>query len=122
MLLSAPPLHLGIAHKQYRAHLLIGKFACVSELKLPHIVQILFGFLLKYHDRAQHYHNRRHCSFSSRVNWPKFFLSHQDLLRSEEHTSELQSRFDLVCRLLLEKKKINSTSLCTNYDTTSTPC
>src|SRR5437868_11316115 len=25
-------------------------------------------------------------------------------LRSEEHTSELQSRFDLVCRLLLEKK------------------
>src|SRR5438067_7479019 len=27
--------------------------------------------------------------------------------RSEEHTSELQSRFDLVCRLLLEKKKNN---------------
>src|SRR5699024_11251026 len=26
-------------------------------------------------------------------------------LRSEEHTSELQSRFDLVCRLLLAKKK-----------------
>src|SRR5207249_12310655 len=26
--------------------------------------------------------------------------------RSEEHTSELQSRFDLVCRPLLEKKKI----------------
>src|SRR5437868_11885162 len=29
-----------------------------------------------------------------------------EVLRSEEHTSELQSRFDLVCRLLLEKKKI----------------
>src|SRR5699024_11671906 len=28
--------------------------------------------------------------------------------RSEEHTSELQSRFDLVCRLLLEKKKQKS--------------
>src|SRR5699024_12693535 len=27
-----------------------------------------------------------------------------DAARSEEHTSELQSRFDLVCRLLLEKK------------------
>src|SRR5699024_11774551 len=27
--------------------------------------------------------------------------------KSEEHTSELQSRFDLVCRLLLEKKKTN---------------
>src|SRR5699024_12736366 len=41
-------------------------------------------------------------------------LDHQDVRstakwvsgsRSEEHTSELQSRFDLVCRLLLEKKK-----------------
>src|SRR5207302_8763945 len=31
-------------------------------------------------------------------------------LRSEEHTSEVQSRFDLVCRLLLEKK--NSRSRC----------
>src|SRR2546421_5079471 len=30
--------------------------------------------------------------------------------RSEEHTSELQSRSDLVCRLLLEKKKKNNRS------------
>src|SRR2546421_1749393 len=30
--------------------------------------------------------------------------------RSEEHTSELQSRSDLVCRLLLEKKKQESTA------------
>src|SRR5205809_4899529 len=30
-------------------------------------------------------------------------------LRSEEHTSELQSRLHLVCRLLLEKKKKHST-------------
>src|SRR5699024_12232381 len=30
--------------------------------------------------------------------------------RSEEHTSELQSRFDLVCRLLLEKKKTRRTN------------
>src|SRR5699024_12128545 len=32
--------------------------------------------------------------------------------RSEEHTSELQSRFDLVCRLLLEKKKLYSWFKC----------
>src|SRR2546421_8848449 len=32
-------------------------------------------------------------------------LDQSALLRSEEHTSELQSRSDLVCRLLLEKKK-----------------
>src|SRR5689334_24650690 len=31
----------------------------------------------------------------------------QNVLRSEEHTSELQSQFHLVCRLLLEKKKKN---------------
>src|SRR5207248_6341620 len=31
----------------------------------------------------------------------------EPLLRSEEHTSELQSPYDLVCRLLLEKKKKN---------------
>src|SRR2546421_4945435 len=35
----------------------------------------------------------------------------QRLRRSEEHTSELQSRSDLVCRLLLEKKKKTETGL-----------
>src|SRR5437867_7298368 len=33
--------------------------------------------------------------------------------RSEEHTSELQSPYDLVCRLLLEKKKSSKSLLCT---------
>src|SRR5256885_12906461 len=33
-------------------------------------------------------------------------------VRSEEHTSELQSPCNLVCRLLLEKKKINPSSRC----------
>src|SRR2546422_8547960 len=33
---------------------------------------------------------------------------HHVLARSEEHTSELQSRLHLVCRLLLEKKKNHS--------------
>src|SRR5690625_6576321 len=36
--------------------------------------------------------------------WKKLELKHTDI-RSEEHTSELQSRGHLVCRLLLEKKK-----------------
>src|SRR5690349_23859408 len=42
------------------------------------------------------------------------------VLRSEEHTSELQSRRDLVCRLLLEKKKKNkkkNTHIIKNYTT-----
>ena len=37
---------------------------------------------------------------------PQFFVT-EALQRSEEHTSELQSRQYLVCRLLLEKKKKN---------------
>src|SRR5687768_17711110 len=37
-------------------------------------------------------------------------------MRSEEHTSELQSRLHLVCRLLLEKKKTNTTSSEYNED------
>src|SRR5688572_32399867 len=40
-----------------------------------------------------------HCGRSS------LCLAHHKLLRSEEHTSELQSQSNLVCRLLLEKKK-----------------
>src|SRR5438094_3128299 len=43
----------------------------------------------------QHQHGRRRCRRG----------------RSEEHTSELQSPYDLVCRLLLEKKKQNETNL-----------
>src|SRR5690349_22229387 len=42
------------------------------------------------------------CLPLARFDSPFLFLV---LLRSEEHTSELQSRRDLVCRLLLEKKK-----------------
>src|SRR5688572_32349987 len=45
------------------------------------------------------------------------FLDHaherdHDLGRSEEHTSELQSQSNLVCRLLLEKKKSQETGRC----------
>src|SRR5207249_12124332 len=39
---------------------------------------------------------------ADRMTTPSPFV---ETVRSEEHTSELQSRFDLVCRLLLEKKK-----------------
>src|SRR5207247_4405780 len=46
---------------------------------------------------------RRRCG-ASPTRWP-ICTSRLRLERSEEHTSELQSRVDLVCRLLLEKKK-----------------
>src|SRR5687768_17918049 len=42
--------------------------------------------------------------------------------RSEEHTSELQSRLHLVCRLLLEKKNINSSKYFYNKEQNHTLC
>src|SRR2546428_9906426 len=47
-------------------------------------------------------------AFRQPLQIPSFF-------RSEEHTSELQSRSDLVCRLLLEKKKQVQTTLAITY-------
>src|SRR5437879_9915346 len=44
------------------------------------------------------------------VNWSDSYDS-----RSEEHTSELQSPMYLVCRLLLEKKKIDIRIICHTY-------
>src|SRR2546428_7547801 len=47
------------------------------------------------------------------------------LARSEEHTSELQSRSDLVCRLLLEKKKTTTSTrldhFCVSHDQINAP-
>src|SRR5437667_8626330 len=42
-------------------------------------------------------------------------LGIESVLRSEEHTSELQSHHDIVCRLLLEKKN-RQLSFCRKYD------
>src|SRR5699024_12236978 len=67
-------------------------------------------------DRGMAVYNIEYRRVGSGGGWPTTFrdvasaLDHVVELsgqhpRSEEHTSELQSRFDLVCRLLLEKKK-----------------
>src|SRR5438309_3638310 len=55
--------------------------------------------------------------FRSPTEWCSPFRSNRrsttsSRFRSEEHTSELQSQFHLVCRLLLEKKKQNRRSPC----------
>src|SRR5699024_12489299 len=52
---------------------------------------------------------------SARLSWPRPMsptVHSWPTPRSEEHPSELQSRFDLVCRLLLEKKKKTYTNIC----------
>src|SRR5437867_4619341 len=50
---------------------------------------------------------------------PQFFdqIENCGIARSEEHTSELQSPYDLVCRLLLEKKKKKTNIILTVYIT-----
>src|SRR5699024_12651871 len=48
---------------------------------------------------------KSHWLYSSKLFAPLCPFKQGKRIRSEEHTSELQSRFDLVCRLLLEKKK-----------------
>src|SRR5207249_7844891 len=64
--------------------------ACVGVLRIHQPAEDKLGFLLPV---------RRHGDIIVRLH------AGIDAERSEEHTSELQSRFDLVCRLLLEKKK-----------------
>src|SRR3712207_6851690 len=62
--------------------------------------------------RSLAYHNSYHKMMMSSItenikgkDLDHFISVFEDILRSEEHTSELQSRQYLVCRLLLEKKK-----------------
>src|SRR2546427_7859077 len=52
-----------------------------------------------------------------RVEWPppRSLSSRSSFVRSEEHTSELQSQSNLVCRLLLEKKKKTTDELYETY-------
>src|SRR2546426_12561521 len=45
------------------------------------------------------------CWTSTTSAWPCWMRRSAERMRSEEHTSELQSPCNLVCRLLLEKKK-----------------
>src|SRR5260370_20085357 len=47
--------------------------------------------------------------------WNSPVTGYADTNRSEEHTSELQSHLNLVCRLLLEKKKCNRTWYSSTY-------
>src|SRR2546421_11516053 len=69
----------------------------------------LFPYTTLFRSRTSASHG---LSISPGIRWAQNFSSGLQIVpgvafRSEEHTSELQSRSDLVCRLLLEKKKKN---------------
>src|SRR2546429_4219915 len=78
---------------------------CSSDLRLRTFVFLLaFGSRLVFFKKS---HFDAHVGEDPRVQLQKrdANLDRGFLARSEEHTSELQSRLHLVCRLLLEKKK-----------------
>src|SRR2546427_3980014 len=77
--------------------------ACQRSLEMP------------YSDEADERSASRRSEMLEKLLVPVAVVGHvlfYDVLRSEEHTSELQSQSNLVCRLLLEKKKIYN--LCIN--------
>src|SRR5699024_12724861 len=65
----------------------------------------MIGILRDDHFLVRPTNDDRACTVESVASHTLYEKSHPYSVRSEEHTSELQSRFDLVCRLLLEKKK-----------------
>src|SRR5699024_12188816 len=92
-----------------------GKVATYGGVNIPTVTIFMDGFV----DGVAHY-NDTHDTDVEAMGWNKETQEGSitgdfedqskgkavsDEFRSEEHTSELQSRFDLVCRLLLEKKK-----------------
>src|SRR5438874_13276094 len=68
-------------------------------------------YTLSLHDALPISSCRRCSDHSSSAGWRTVFTP-AGFSRSEEHTSELQSRRDLVCRLLLEKKKTQEHPIC----------
>src|SRR5437660_9763706 len=81
------------------------RFALSFFFKIPAATEI---YTLSLHDALPILPAPRRPASASRWRWRASRWRSTSLpARSEEHTSELQSRGHLVCRLLLEKKKIN---------------
>src|SRR5437773_5700523 len=86
-------------------------FFCVTPIPLTSTLFPYTTLFRSHRDRArQLFNNLRHTEVKSPALAPALLefaqLELEDRhFRSEEHTSELQSHHDLVCRLLLEKKK-----------------
>src|SRR5699024_10529426 len=75
-------------------------YSTISQLGM---IMAMLGFGTELAIFAAVFHILNHATFKGSLFMVAGIVDLQT--RSEEHTSELQSRFDLVCRLLLEKKK-----------------
>src|SRR5699024_11354582 len=88
----------GVCMDQIYNHMAKIHYESGGNVKVPIVLSTAVGG--GYSDGAQH----SQCLWGTFAHLP-------GMKRSEEHTSELQSRFDLVCRLLLEKKKTKTTKV-----------
>src|SRR2546421_8156885 len=85
-------------------------YTTLFRSRLPRRANGFRGSALRAVHKRLHRQTQGHPAHHRRIHGPHV---HHEQVRSEEHTSELQSRSDLLCRLLLEKKKNdchNSTS------------
>src|SRR5690554_7640740 len=87
------------------------KFQLETESSWKHLwSKPVFDYLHSDHFDGERFKNLEHHSLEqSRFDLYKWLFTRK---RSEEHTSELQSRPHLVCRLLLEKKKTSREIVC----------
>src|SRR5699024_12487413 len=92
------PLHDALPISRYRNPSIRAPYPCwrVSAARFDECVPVE-------HCRPVQHSAREPVGHTARV-LARRFWSAANQRRSEEHTSELQSRFDIVCRLLLEKK------------------
>src|SRR5260370_6936387 len=76
----------------------------------PYTTLFRSAFGLGYSNRGQERDRAVLRSWRRCIDSHRLDPAHTSEARSEEHTSELQSHLNLVCRLLLEKKKITYTA------------
>src|SRR5699024_11606924 len=87
----------------------------VSNIMLPLgalMIALFIHFKIPRKELAREFTNNTSKRMRLFVSWLLVikYIAPIAIIRSEEHTSELQSRFDLVCRLLLKKKNNRSSS------------
>ena len=81
-------------NNEFVCYILLNKYVCLSYLVLH--IRLQFRSLWRCINLL--------IKFFQTILLPNHLLQQMQHFRSEEHTSELQSQFHLVCRLLLEKK------------------
>src|SRR2546422_7628851 len=84
------------------------KFACRRAHCIPGMAMTSVSRAKCTGDRRPRGAHAKHGSWIVPCDYDTWPHTVRRVLRSEEHTSELQSRLHLVCRLLLEKKKKNA--------------